>query len=60
MNKLLKDLYDCFYTLSGVSVQKQEIEEWHQALIEVLEKPERWLVLDHRRQGLHRGRHVHR
>lgn len=41
MNKLLKDLYDCFYFPPELPAQKQEIEECHQALIEVLEKPER-------------------
>ena len=45
MNKLLKDLYDCFYTPPELSAQKQEIEECHQALINVLDKPERRLVL---------------
>ena len=45
MNELLKDLYDCFYTPPELQAQKQEIEECHQALIEVLEKPERRLVL---------------
>ncbi|MGN0786956.1 MAG: DUF6809 family protein [Christensenellales bacterium] len=45
MNKLLKDLYDCFYTPLELPAQKQEIEECHQTLIEVLEKPERRLVL---------------
>ena len=45
MNKLLKDLYDCFYTSPELSVQKQEIEECHQTLINVLDKPERRLVL---------------
>lgn len=45
MNKLLKDLYDCFYIPPELSAQKQEIEECHQALIEVLDKPERRLVL---------------
>ena len=45
MNKLLKDLYDCFYTPPELLAQKMEIEECHQALIEVLEKPERRLVL---------------
>ena len=45
MNKLRKDLYDCFYTPPELPAQKQEIEECHQALIEVLEKPERRLVL---------------
>ena len=45
MNKLLKDLYDCFYTPPELPVQKQEIEECHQALINALDKPERRLVL---------------
>lgn len=45
MNKLLKDLYDCFYIPPELSAQKQEIEECHQTLINVLDKPERRLVL---------------
>ena len=45
MNKLLKDLYDCFYVPPELPAQKQEIEECHQSLIEVLDKPERRLVL---------------
>ena len=45
MNKLLKDLYDCFYIPPEFLAQKQEIEECHQALIEALDKPERRLVL---------------
>ena len=45
MNKLLKDLYDCFYISPELSAQKQEVEECHQALVDVLEKPERRLVL---------------
>ena len=45
MNKLLKDLYDCFYIPPELPVQKREVEECHQALIEALEKPERRLVL---------------
>ena len=44
-NKLLKELYDCFYAPLELPAQKQEIEECHQALIEALEKPERRLVL---------------
>ena len=44
-NKLLKDLYDCFYTPPELLAQKQEIEECHQVLIEALDKPERRLVL---------------
>ena len=43
--KLLKDLYDCFYTPPELPAQKQEIEKCHQALSEVLGKPERRLVL---------------
>lgn len=45
MNKLLKDLYDCFYIPPELPAQKQEIEECHQKLINVLDKPERRLVL---------------
>ena len=44
-NKLLKELYDCFYIPPELPAQKQEIEACHQVLIEVLEKPERRLVL---------------
>ena len=36
---------DSFYTPPEFSEQKQEVEECHQALIKVLEKPERRLVL---------------
>ena len=43
--KLLKDLYDCFYAQPELPAQKQEIEECHHALSEVLGKPERRLVL---------------
>ena len=42
--KLLKDLYDYFYTPPELSAQKQEIEECHRALSEALGKPERRLV----------------
>ena len=42
---LIKELYDCFYTPPELSALRQEIEECHKALIEVLEKPERRLVL---------------
>ena len=45
MNKLLKDLYDCFYTPPELTATKREIEECHRALIEALGKPERRLVL---------------
>ena len=43
--KLIKELYDCFYTPPELSAPRQEIEKCHKALIEVLEKPERRLVL---------------
>ena len=43
--KLLNDLYDHFYTPPKLPVQKQEIEECHQVLINILDKPERRLVL---------------
>ena len=43
--KLLIYLYDYFYTPPELTVQKKEVEECHQALIESLEKPERRLVL---------------
>ena len=45
MKTLLKVLYDCFYAPPEFSEQKQEVEECHQTLIKVLEKPERRLVL---------------
>ena len=45
MNKLLKDLYDCFYTPPELAATQREIEECHRALIEALGKPERRLVL---------------
>lgn len=45
MNNPLKDLYDCFYIPPEFSEQRREVEECHQALIKVLEKPERRLVL---------------
>ena len=41
--KLIKELYDCFYTPPELSAPRQEIEECHKTLIEVLEKPERIL-----------------
>ena len=43
--ELLKALYDCFYTRPELTQPKQEVEQCHQALIEVLGKPERRLVL---------------
>ena len=45
MKILLKDMYDCFYTPPEFSEQKQEVEECHQTLIQVLAKRERRLVL---------------
>ena len=45
MKTQLKNLYDRFYTPPEFSEQKQEVEECHQTLIKVLEKPERRLVL---------------
>ena len=44
-NELLKGLYDCFYTPPELSEQKKEVTACHKALIEVLAKPERKLVL---------------
>ena len=44
-NKLLEELYDCFYIPPELPAPKREIEECHQTLIERLEKPERKLVL---------------
>ena len=44
-NKPLEELYDCFYIPPELPAPKQEIEEYHQVLIERLEKPERKLVL---------------
>lgn len=44
-NKLIKGLYDCFYTPPELSEQEEEVTECHKALIEVLAKPERKLVL---------------
>ena len=43
--KLIKELYDCFYTPPELSAPRQEIAECHKTLIEVLEKPEHRLVL---------------
>lgn len=44
-NKLLKELYDYFYVRPELDEQENEVEECHKALIEVLAKPERKLVL---------------
>ena len=43
--KLLKGLYDCFYTPPEFSEQENEVEACRKALIEALAKPERKLVL---------------
>ena len=43
--KLIKELYDCFYTPPELSAPQQEIGECHKALIKMLEKPERRRVL---------------
>ena len=45
MNKLLKYLYDCFYTPLELFATRQEVEKCHQALIKALERPECRLVL---------------
>lgn len=45
MNELLKALYDNFYEPLPETKLKKEIEDCHQQLIEVLDKPERRLVL---------------
>ena len=44
-SKLLRALYDCFYTRPRFDEQENEVEECHKALIEVLAKSERKLVL---------------
>ena len=44
-NKLLKELYDCFYVRPEFDEQENEVEKCHKALIAALEKPERRLVL---------------
>lgn len=43
--KLLRALYDCFYTHPRFDEQEKDMKECHKALIEVLAKPERKLVL---------------
>ena len=43
--KLLRALYDCFYTRPRFDEQENEVEECHKALIGALAKPERKLVL---------------
>ena len=44
-NKLLKELYDCFYIRPELDEQENEVEKCHKALIAALEKSERRLVL---------------
>ena len=43
--KLLRALYDCFYTRPRFDEQENDVKECHKALIEVLAKPERKLEL---------------
>ena len=43
--KLLKSLFDCFYAPPELSEQEEEVTSCHKALIEVLAKPDRKLVL---------------
>ena len=43
--KLLRALYDCFYTRPRFDEQENDMKECHKALIEVLAKTERKLVL---------------
>ena len=45
MGEFMKALYDSFYEPEKNVKKEQEINECHQQLIEVLEKPERKLVL---------------
>ena len=44
-NKLLEELYGCFYVRPKFDELEREVEECHKALIAALEKPERKLVL---------------
>ena len=52
-NKLLKELYDHFYTRPELDEQENEVEKCHKALIAALEKPERTGAADHRCRGLY-------
>lgn len=45
MNRLFKDLHNCFYTPPQLSTERHEVNKCHQALIKALAKPERRLVL---------------
>jgi hypothetical protein len=45
MKEMLKALYDSFYEKLPATQLKADIERCHQELIEMLEKPERKLVL---------------
>ena len=44
-NKLLEELYNCFYVRPKFDELEREVEECHKALIAALAKPERKLVL---------------
>ena len=44
-NRRLKDLYDCFYIPPDLPMQKQKIENCHEALMGGLDKSDRRLVL---------------
>lgn len=44
-NKLLEDLYDCFYSLPEFTAQKLEINQCRQTIAKVLSRSERRLVL---------------
>lgn len=35
LNELIKDMYDCFYALSELPVQKQEVEEYYHTFSEI-------------------------
>ena len=45
MHEFLYELYDTLYTPLAMSKQKAEIYECHHKLVEVLDKPERKLLL---------------
>lgn len=45
MNNTLKGFYNKLYTPLPIPEAEQEIEDYHKQLIELLEKPERKLVL---------------
>ena len=43
--RIMKELYDCFYTEPDMTAQKKIVEENHKALSEVLDKQQRRQVL---------------